>query len=85
MRRVEGSDKINKSWWLSLFSGSHSTAQDFGAMRGRRAKDIMTRKVEAVSPETPVADITRRLEEKRIKRVPVVDDEKWSESSAAPT
>jgi len=72
MRRVEGSDKTNKSWWLSLFSGPANTAQDFVEMRGRHARDIMTRNVETVSPETPVADIARLLEEKRIKRVPVV-------------
>ena len=41
-------------------------------MRGRRAKDIMTKKVEVVAPDTPVADIARLLEQKRIKRVPVV-------------
>ena len=76
MRRVEGAGKTNKSWWLALFSGSSNTAQDFIAMRGRRAKDIMTSKVEVVSPETPVADIARLLEEKRIKRVPVIDDGK---------
>ena len=72
MRRVEGAGNDHKSWWLSLFSGSDNTAQDFIAMRGRRATDIMTKKIEVVSPDTPVADIARLLEQKRIKRVPVV-------------
>lgn len=76
MRRVQGSGKAAKSWWLSLFSGSDETPQDFVAMRGRHARDIMTRDVQTVSPETPVADIARLLEEKRIKRVPVVADGK---------
>lgn len=76
MRRVEGVGSTNKSWWLSLFSGSDNTAQDFIAMRGRRAEDIMSRKIEVVSPETPVGAIARLLEEKRIKRVPVVDNGK---------
>ncbi|WP_448325969.1 CBS domain-containing protein [Sulfitobacter sp. M13] len=74
MRRVEGSGNAHKSWWLSLFSGSDNTAHDFIAMRGRRAKDIMTQKVEVVAPDTPVADIARLLEKKRIKRVPVVEN-----------
>tara|TARA_R110002110_G_scaffold4822_22_gene24232 strand:- start:804 stop:1496 length:693 start_codon:yes stop_codon:yes gene_type:complete len=74
MRRVEGANKTHKSWWLSLFSGSDNTPQNFVALRGRHARDIMTPKVETVSPDTPVADIARLLEEKRIKRVPVVDD-----------
>lgn len=74
MRRVEGAGKGHKSWWLSLFSGPQSSASDFVAMRGRHAKNIMTRDVKVVAPDTPVADIARLLEEKRIKRVPVVKD-----------
>ncbi len=76
MRRVEGAGNAHKSWWLSLFSGPENTASDFVAMRSRRAKDIMTRKVQVVAPDTPVADIARLLEEKRIKRVPVVENGK---------
>tara|TARA_R110002051_G_scaffold174171_2_gene244512 strand:+ start:623 stop:1447 length:825 start_codon:yes stop_codon:yes gene_type:complete len=74
MRRVEGSGTAHKSWWLSLFSWSENTARDFITMRSHRAKDIMTQKVHVVAPETPVADIARLLEEKRIKRVPVVEN-----------
>lgn len=74
MRRVEKPGKVQKSWWLSLFSGSDNTAEDFIAMRGRHAGDIMSRKVEVVAANTPVSDIARLLEKKRIKRVPVVTD-----------
>ncbi len=76
MRRVEGSGSAPKSWWLSLFSWSESTARDFIKMRSHRAKDIMTRNVHVVAPDTPVADIARLLEEKRIKRVPVVENDR---------
>jgi len=76
MRRVEGSGNAHKSWWLSLFSGHENSAQDFIVMRSRRVKDIMTRKVQVVAPDTPVADIARLLEEQRIKRVPVVENGK---------
>ena len=72
MRRVEGSGDAHKSWWLSLFSGHENMARDFIAMRTRRATDLMTHDIEVVSPNTPVADIARLLEKKRIKRVPVV-------------
>jgi len=74
MRRVEGSRKGIKSWWLSFFTGSSETATDFVALRSRRARDIMTRDVAVVAPDTPVGDIARLLEKKRIKRVPVVSD-----------
>lgn len=74
MRRVDGAGKDHRSWWLSLFSGPQNSASDFVAMRGRHAKDVMTRDIEVVAPDTPVADIARLLEEKRIKRVPVIKD-----------
>lgn len=74
MRRVEGARKTNKSWWLSLFSGSDDTARDFIAMRSRRTKDIMTHKVLVVTPTTPVAEIALMLEKNQIKRVPVVEN-----------
>lgn len=64
MRRVEKPGKVQKSWWLSLFSGSDNTAEDFIAMRGRHAGDIMSRKVEVVAANTPVSDIARLLEKK---------------------
>jgi quercetin 2,3-dioxygenase len=41
-------------------------------VRARRARDIMTREVETVTPDTPVEDIAALLEEHRIKRVPVM-------------
>lgn len=39
-----------------------------------RARDIMTREVLTVSPETRIGDATRLLLERRINGVPVVDD-----------
>ncbi len=40
-----------------------------------KAKDIMTRKVVTVTPETEVREIARLLTERRISAVPVVDEE----------
>jgi len=74
MRRVESTVKRHKSWWLSLFSDSADSAADFVAIRGRRASDIMTKDVEVVAPDTSAGAIARLLEEKRIKRVPVVEN-----------
>ncbi|QIE47724.1 CBS domain-containing protein (plasmid) [Pseudohalocynthiibacter aestuariivivens] len=74
MRRVEGATRAQKSWWLSLLYGSDATAGDFIAIRSRRVKDVMTRSVIVINPVTPVAEIARLLEEKRIKRVPVIKD-----------
>jgi len=40
-----------------------------------QAKDVMTSEVVTVGPDTPVAEIARRLVARRISAVPVVDDE----------
>lgn len=40
MRRVEGANKINKSWWLSLFSDSQSAAANFVATRRDMPKTL---------------------------------------------
>ncbi len=40
----------------------------------RKAKDIMTRDVITVSPDTPVSELAKLLLERRINGVPVVDE-----------
>lgn len=74
MRRVEGANTQARSWWLSLFSRDEDTAADFVKLRGRYAKDVMTRDVKTVGPHTPVGEAARLLERHRIKRVPVVEN-----------
>ncbi len=74
MRRVEGAHEQTRSWWLSLFSGDQNNAKGFVMDHGRYLKDIMTTGVITVTPDVPVGKIARLLEEKHIKRVPVLDD-----------
>ncbi len=40
-----------------------------------KAKDIMTREVVTVSPDTPVRDVAKKLWEHRINGMPVIDEE----------
>jgi len=42
---------------------------------GKKVKDIMSSHVITVGPDTTIKKIASMLDEKRIKRVPVVDDE----------
>lgn len=76
MRRVEGEEKSDGSWWLDLISGSAESASDYVKSHGRRAEHIMTRNVLTAEPHTPVSEIARLLEKNRIKRIPVVEDGK---------
>jgi CBS domain-containing protein len=63
------------SWWLRLFGGDDSPA-DYVKSHARRARDIMTREVVSVGPDTPLAEIAALLEKRRIKRVTVLRDGK---------
>jgi CBS-domain-containing membrane protein len=74
MRRVENADGRHRSWWLSLWSDTRSKAADYIKTHGRRAADVMTRDVVTVGEDTPLYEIAALLEERRIKRVPVVRD-----------
>lgn len=74
IRRPEMGTEPRQSWWLTLLGGPEDSARDYVKVHGRRASDVMTRRVVTVAEDTPVAEIARLLEERRIKRVPVVRD-----------
>jgi CBS domain-containing protein len=62
------------SWWLEQFASG--LARDYIKSHGRMVKDIMTREVVAVAEDTELADVAKLLETRRIKRVPVIRDDK---------
>lgn len=72
MRRVRDTDGPRRSWWLELLSGSGKSAQDFVKLNSHHIADVMTRDVVSVEEDAPAAEIARRLEKHRIKRVPVL-------------
>ena len=71
IRRREG-ESGGGSWWLNLLASDEDRARDFIKVHGHRAEDVMTRDVVAVDEDTPVGEIARILEKRRIKRVPVL-------------
>jgi CBS domain-containing protein len=74
MRRVATGTEWHRSWWLRLFSDPTTDAAEYVKMHGRHAADVMTRDVVTVSEDTPLHEIATLLEQRRIKRVPVVRD-----------
>jgi len=72
IRRPEVGGARRRSWWLSLLSGSGNDPAEYVKAHGGQAGDVMTRPVVTVAEDTPAEDIARLLEERRIKRVPVV-------------
>ena len=72
LRRVETGTVRRRSWWLALLMGKEVLADEFVKEHGRKVKDVMTRDVVTVTPDTPLATIANLLEKNAIKRVPVV-------------
>jgi CBS domain-containing protein len=66
-----------RSWWLEMVASERSeSARDYIKAHARSVKDIMTRDVITVTETTDLAEVASLLEEKNIKRVPVVRDGK---------
>jgi CBS domain-containing protein len=74
MRRAElGSDR-HRSWWLNLVACPEDIASEYVKQHGQRAKDVMTSRIISVDEGASVTTIAAILEEKRVKRVPVLKD-----------
>jgi CBS-domain-containing membrane protein len=74
MRRPETDTEPGASPWLSLFTGPGVVPDRFAKAHGMTARGVMTRDVVTVAPDTPLDEVARLLESRRIKRVPVVED-----------
>lgn len=75
LRRHEiGTDRFERagSWWLRLF-GADGSLHDYVRSHARFARDVMTREVASVAPDTPVVEIAKLLEGRGIGRAPVLD------------
>ena len=76
MRRAEIETERKPSWWLRMFADGQVSADAFVKSHGTRAEDIMTRNVAIVGEDASLGEIAELLEEKHVKRVPVVHDGK---------
>lgn len=73
LRRADAQTERRRPQWLELLLDRNVTAADFVKTHGNLARDVMTRNVVTVGPDTELSDIASLLEQRRIKRVPVVD------------
>lgn len=72
MRRAEIGTEKRRGAWQSFFTGTARLARDYVHSHAAKAADVMTRAVVSVGPEAPLGEIADLMDEKRIKRVPVV-------------
>ena len=73
LRRPETDTEAAPSPWLRLFTGPGAVPDRFRKAHGMTAREVMTRNVVTVAPDTTLGEVARLLESKRIKRVPVLD------------
>jgi CBS domain-containing protein len=76
VRRPELGTERQAGWWLGLVGGHEARAAEYIRSHGRVARDVMTERVVSVDEDTPLAEIASLLEKHRIKRVPVMRDQR---------
>jgi CBS-domain-containing membrane protein len=74
LRRVELGTEPHRSHWKEALAAAAPLAAEYARTHGRRVSEVMTADVVTVNDDTPLAEIVRLLEARRIKRVPVLRD-----------
>lgn len=67
---TDGSVREQSGWRRLL--GHDSSPADYAKSHGLRARDVMTRDVVSIGADTPIDEIVVLLEERKVKRVPVM-------------
>ena len=60
-------------WWRGFLDDAETLAREYQKRAGTTVGDVMTRSVLCVSPRLPIESVALVLDERRIRRVPVVD------------
>ena len=61
------------SWWFHFLADDATIAADYVKSHAVKVEDVMTSDVVTATPEMPLHEIATLLEERRIKRVPIVN------------
>jgi CBS domain-containing protein len=73
LRRSETGTERQRPRWLETLMGPGRIAGEYVRTHGRKVAEIMTGNVVTVTGGTPLDEVVRLLERRRIKRVPVVE------------
>jgi CBS domain-containing protein len=76
LRRSETETERRRPWWLKLLVSRETLSTEFIKSHSRRVSDVMTPNVIVALPDTPLHEIATLLERNRIKRVPIVQNDK---------
>ena len=76
LRRAETATERHRPSWLEFFLGQGRLATEYVRTHGRKVGDVMTPGPETIVEETPLDEIVTVMEQKRIKRLPVMRGDK---------
>ena len=74
LRRAETGTERRRPRWLEFIVGPGRMAEEYVHAHGRKVEEVMTPDVITVAEEAPLQEVVRIMEERRIKRVPVISE-----------
>ncbi len=74
LRRAETGTERRRPRWLEFLRGPGKQAEDYVHAHGRKVEEIMTRQVATLGEDVSLEEVVSLMENKRIRRVPVVAD-----------
>jgi CBS domain-containing protein len=72
LRRAETGTERRRPRWLEFLLGPGRLAADYVAAHARKVGEVMTHEVATVEETTPLEEVVRIMEERRVKRLPVL-------------
>jgi CBS domain-containing protein len=79
MKPFGSANMLRRAWWLDLLAEGDALAPDFLdyiKTDHRSARDLMTSPVVTASEDTPVSELADVMTDHRIKRLPILRDDK---------
>ncbi|PWS37541.1 hypothetical protein DFH01_11990 [Falsiroseomonas bella] len=74
IRRLAAPEDAPRSWLVEFFTPAGRQAARYARTHGQTARDVMTTGLVTATEDTPIGVIAQALEERGIRRVPVVRD-----------
>jgi len=76
LRRAETGTQRQRPRWVEFLVGPGRLAEEYIRSSSRKIEDVMTRSVHTIAEDAPLSDVVELMERHRIKRLPVLRDQK---------
>lgn len=76
IKRLSAKDRVETGWFAGLFRSAAEQAARYARVHGQKARDVMTTELATVGEDASIEHVARIIEDKNVRRVPVVRDGK---------